>query len=284
MSDRTDITNSSASMPTSRFRPFARRRRVRRRIPATFRRRWPARRCRRAPTTFRPERPKANPDPGQYLDLVFGRRQHLQRAASGPEPSLQPRPFVARRLHLVEGARRWRFVERHDGGKCAGLVSNPFNLRADWGPATYDVRNIGVISASMSCRSGKGQAFANGLQGFANGLVSGWSVNSIVTLQGGFPFTPQLSYNPSNNGDTRNPVRPFVNPEFHRPGDSRQSGAVVQSGGVSAAADQQRILWQSGTRHPDRPGPGDLGFFRAERHRHSRAADACNFARRSSTC
>jgi hypothetical protein len=39
-------------------------------------------------------------------------------------------------------------------------------------------------------------------------------LNSIVTLQDGFPFTPQLSYNPSNNGDTRNPVRPFVNPAF----------------------------------------------------------------------
>jgi hypothetical protein len=35
-----------------------------------------------------------------------------------------------------------------------------------------------------------------------------------VTLQGGFPLTPQLSYNPSNNGDTRNPVRPFINPNF----------------------------------------------------------------------
>jgi hypothetical protein len=39
-------------------------------------------------------------------------------------------------------------------------------------------------------------------------------VNSIVTLQSGFPFTPQLSYNPSNNGDTKNPVRPFANPGF----------------------------------------------------------------------
>ena len=38
-----------------------------------------------------------------------------------------------------------------------------------------------------------------------------------MTLQGGFPFTPQLSYNPSNNGDTRNPVRPFVNPAFSGP-------------------------------------------------------------------
>ncbi len=57
-------------------------------------------------------------------------------------------------------------------------------------------------------------------RGIAEKMVSGWTLNSIVTLQSGFPFTPQLSYNPSNNGDTRNPVRPFVNPSFHRPGDS----------------------------------------------------------------
>jgi hypothetical protein len=36
-------------------------------------------------------------------------------------------------------------------------------------------------------------------------------------MQGGFPFTPQLSYNPANNGDTRNPVRPFLNPAFSGP-------------------------------------------------------------------
>jgi hypothetical protein len=42
-------------------------------------------------------------------------------------------------------------------------------------------------------------------------------MNSIVTLQGGFPFTPQLSYNPTNSGDSRNPVRPFVNPAFSGP-------------------------------------------------------------------
>lgn len=42
-------------------------------------------------------------------------------------------------------------------------------------------------------------------------------MNGILTLQSGFPFTPQLSYNPSNNGDTRNPVRPFLNPDFSGP-------------------------------------------------------------------
>lgn len=98
-----------------------------------------------------------------------------------------------------------------------GLVSNPFDLHADYGLATYDVRHIGVINAVYSLPFGKGQALANDLQGWSNALVSGWSVNSIATLQSGFPFTPQLSYNPSNNGDTRNPVRPFVNPAFTGP-------------------------------------------------------------------
>jgi hypothetical protein len=64
---------------------------------------------------------------------------------------------------------------------------------------------------------GRGQSLANSLGGWGNSLAAGWSVNSIVTLQGGFPFTPQLSYNPANNGDTRNPVRPFRNPDFTGP-------------------------------------------------------------------
>ena len=98
-----------------------------------------------------------------------------------------------------------------------GLVSNPFNLRADYGPATYDVRHIGVINAVFALPFGQGQPIGNGLEGWTNALASGWSVNSVVTLQSGFPFTPQLSYNPSNNGDTRNPVRPFVNPDFAGP-------------------------------------------------------------------
>jgi hypothetical protein len=97
------------------------------------------------------------------------------------------------------------------------LASNPFNLRADWGLATFDVRNIAVIDGTYALPLGHGKRFLGDLGGFANAAASGWTVNSIVTLQDGFPFTPQLSYNPSNNGDTRNPVRPFVNPAFTGP-------------------------------------------------------------------
>ncbi len=102
------------------------------------------------------------------------------------------------------------------GGEPA-LASNPFDLRADRGLANFDVRNVGVISATYALPFGPGKRLLTATSGPRKAIASGWTVNSIVTLQGGFPFTPQLSYNPSNNGDTRNPVRPFVNPAFTGP-------------------------------------------------------------------
>jgi hypothetical protein len=97
------------------------------------------------------------------------------------------------------------------------LASNPFDLKADWGLGTFDIRHVAVVSGIYALPIGRGKRFLGGLEGFANAMASGWTVNSIVTLQGGFPFSPQLSYNPSNNGDTRNPVRPFANPAFTGP-------------------------------------------------------------------
>ena len=99
-------------------------------------------------------------------------------------------------------------------GNAPGLVSNPFDIRADWGPATYDVQNAGVVSATWDLPVGRGHRFLNDAGGARQALLGGWSLNGILTAQDGFPFTPQLSYNPSNNGDTRNPVRPFANPLF----------------------------------------------------------------------
>src|SRR5208282_3799602 len=64
---------------------------------------------------------------------------------------------------------------------------------------------------------GKWQKLANSFSGFGNAMVSGWSVDSILTVMDGFPFTAQIGYNSSNDGDTRNPVRPFLNPNFTGP-------------------------------------------------------------------
>ncbi|HTC63903.1 MAG TPA: carboxypeptidase regulatory-like domain-containing protein [Candidatus Saccharimonadales bacterium] len=97
------------------------------------------------------------------------------------------------------------------------LVQNPLNVRGDWGPATYDVRNAGVMNVSYELPFGHGRQMLNSVSGWENNVVGGWILNSIVTIQSGFPFTPQLSFNPSNDGDSKNPVRPSWNPSFTGP-------------------------------------------------------------------
>ena len=49
---------------------------------------------------------------------------------------------------------------------------------------------------------------------------------SIASLQTGLPFSPQLGYNPTGSGDTRNPVRPDRNPGFRGSLYSRGSTAA----------------------------------------------------------
>lgn len=98
-----------------------------------------------------------------------------------------------------------------------GLVMYPGNLSLDWGLSTFDVRNAAVLNGSYKLPFGKGKAFLARSNGWLGKLVSGWSLNGVATMESGFPFTPQLGFNPSNNGDTRNPDRPSWNPAFHGP-------------------------------------------------------------------
>ena len=94
------------------------------------------------------------------------------------------------------------------GANAPGFVMYPPNPRLDWGPSTYDVRNALSIHGLWELPLGR-------RRGTARRLFDGWSLSGIATVQSGFPFTPQLGYNPSNDGDSRNPVRPSWNPAFH---------------------------------------------------------------------
>jgi len=94
-------------------------------------------------------------------------------------------------------------------------VSVPSKLSLDYGPAATDVRHIVALSGTYDLPLGHNRRFASGLNPFADKAISGWSLSTIANLQSGFPFSPQLGYNPTGSGDTRNPVRPDVNPNFH---------------------------------------------------------------------
>jgi Carboxypeptidase regulatory-like domain len=100
------------------------------------------------------------------------------------------------------------------------FASNPLQLNADYGRASFDVRHAGVINATYDLPFGRATSAP-----WVQKLLGNWQLSGIETILSGLPFTPQLSYNPSNDGDTRNPVRPSVNPNF--------SGQIVQGGPAS---------------------------------------------------
>jgi Carboxypeptidase regulatory-like domain len=84
------------------------------------------------------------------------------------------------------------------------FVMYPGNPGLDYGPAATNIRHAGAINGTWELP-------------FGHGLIKGWSLSGIATLQSGFPLSPQLGYNPTGNGDTRNPVRPDRTPGFQGP-------------------------------------------------------------------
>ncbi len=99
----------------------------------------------------------------------------------------------------------------------AQMILNRNNLGLDWGPSALNITNQASASAHYDLPFGAGQHWLNSAGGVGSKLVSGWQLNTIVTLLSGFPFTPQVGSNRSGDGDTRNPDRPNVNPAFTGP-------------------------------------------------------------------
>ncbi|MGA7858534.1 MAG: carboxypeptidase-like regulatory domain-containing protein, partial [Terracidiphilus sp.] len=99
-------------------------------------------------------------------------------------------------------------------GNTPAYVEFPLRPKLDWGPAATDVRHIASINGSYELPFGPHKLFLNHASAPVNFAAAGWTASAIVNVQSGFPFSPQLGYNPTGNGDTRNPVRPDWNPSF----------------------------------------------------------------------
>ena len=90
-------------------------------------------------------------------------------------------------------------------------VSFPGNPKSDYGLAATNISHAAAINGTWNLPWG------NSLSGLAQRVTAGWSLSGIATIQSGFPFSPQLGYNPTGDGDSRNPVRPDRNPGFTGP-------------------------------------------------------------------
>ncbi len=99
-------------------------------------------------------------------------------------------------------------------GNTPAYVSFPLNPKVDWGPAATDVRQSASINGSYDLPFGPNRHFLNRATDPVAFLAGGWTTSAIFAIQTGFPFSPQLGYNPPGNGDSRNPIRPNLNPNF----------------------------------------------------------------------
>jgi hypothetical protein len=119
-------------------------------------------------------------------------------------------------------------------GNTPAFVEFPLNAKLDWGPAATDVRQAASVNGSWELPFGAQKRFVNHASAPVNFLASGWTASGILTVQTGFPFSPQLGYNPPGNGDTRNPIRPSWNPSFNgslyprTPGEYFNPNAFIQ--------------------------------------------------------
>lgn len=94
------------------------------------------------------------------------------------------------------------------GGEAGGSSvtgTDPFHLKTDKGPADFNSPHYFAFNALYSLP-------ASGASGLAGGLVNGWRLGTILTIDSGLPFSPLLSGNRSRSGvlggGSSNPDRP----------------------------------------------------------------------------
>jgi hypothetical protein len=80
---------------------------------------------------------------------------------------------------------------------------NPYDPDAEWAPSIFDVRHVFTANATWE------------LPSRSNMLLAGWQVNGVLSLRGGYPFSPSIATaNWSRSGNTAGGTedRPNVKP------------------------------------------------------------------------
>ncbi len=100
----------------------------------------------------------------------------------------------------------------------ATVVQDPRNLKLNKGNSAYDVRHRFVGSLIYELPFGTGKAVGASTSGFANKMISGWQVNSLVTLSEGNWFSPRVRQDRANEGPGFRWQRPDVLRDPNIPG------------------------------------------------------------------
>ncbi len=159
-------------------------------------------------TVYYPNTTKANPalanstswwsgGSGNYNALIVDFRHDLTRG-------LQFRANYTWSKNLDDGS-AWNTSV---SANTPAFVAVPQLPHLDYGPASTDIRHLAAFNGTYDLPIGAGKSFFGTAGSLADRMIGGWSLSTIANLQSGSPFSPQLGYNPTGSGDTRNPVRP----------------------------------------------------------------------------
>ncbi len=135
--------------------------------------------------------------PNQLFGSIRDLRNFAYAHYNGMTAILRQRSF-----HGLSGSASYTWSHSLDissDSNGGGLLSQPYNIRADYGNANWDIRNrfVGVLSYQLP--SFKQSNF------LVQETLGGWQVNGIVNIQSGEPFNVTLNTNSAGNsqGATR---------------------------------------------------------------------------------
>jgi hypothetical protein len=86
-------------------------------------------------------------------------------------------------------------------------IQNPQNLRADYGLSNFDIRQRFTLSTVFQVPVGHGRQFLANSNRVVDGVLGGWQLSSILTLQGGMPFSVSMATATDNTGTFQRPNR-----------------------------------------------------------------------------
>jgi len=139
------------------------------------------------------------------------------------------------------------------GGTGCGGGDNPqnaYNLAPQRGPSDNDVANRFSLGGEWALPFGRGKAYLD--KGWSSAAAGGWALTGVYQVQTGLPFTPTLSTDNANAGNTSWPNRvcngnisnPTINAWFN-------TGCFVTPPEYQFGDTGRNVLWGPGTDNLD---------------------------------
>lgn len=163
--------------------------------------------------------------------------------------------------HGLSATAYYTWARAMDYASSVTTPMNSYNLRADYGPSTFDIRNT---------FTGFAQYDVPQLGHFAPRLTKGWQLNALYLFSGGTPINPQVGSNVS--GTSENKDRPNVvagvplyagKPELTTSTSSARTYRYLSSGTFTSPQTGTATCYCYGNARRDSiygPGFGDVDF------------------------